>query len=112
VPIIEDGLNPDWRRDLIDWAARNDAVREVWVFGSRGPKALATADSDLDVGIVLAPPKDKTDWAFGNYMALGDGWQADLAALVGRHVSLQAMLPGNKGDVEIRSTGERIWQRD
>src|SRR5580704_11013830 len=102
-------VSPHWRQAVIEWAARNEAVTEIWVFGSRGPKALATADSDLDIGIVLAPPKGKTDWAFGNYMALGDGWQAYLAALVGRHVSLQAMLPGNKGDVEIRSTGICIW---
>jgi hypothetical protein len=52
VPIIEDGLSPCWRQALIDWAARNEAVTEMWVFGSRGPKATATADKDLDVGIV------------------------------------------------------------
>lgn len=71
----------------------------------------ATADSDLDVGIVLAQAIGKTDWALGAFYALGDAWQAELGHTVGRHVSLQTMLPGNKGDVEIRSTGLRIWSR-
>jgi hypothetical protein len=38
VNIIEEGLNPNWRLDLIVWAARNDSVTELWIFGSRGPK--------------------------------------------------------------------------
>jgi predicted Rdx family selenoprotein len=72
---------------------------------------MADSSKDLDVGIVLAPAIGKTDWALGAFYALGDAWQAELGHIVGRHVSLQAMLPGNEGDVEIRSTGVRIWSR-
>jgi hypothetical protein len=37
------------------------------------------------------PAKGKHDWAFGNYSALGDKWQAELGEIVGRHVSLEIM---------------------
>jgi hypothetical protein len=81
--IIDEGLNPNWRLDLIVWAARNDSVTAVWIFGSRGPKSLADADSDLDVGVVLMPAIGDHHWALGNYMALGDEWQAAWAPLLG-----------------------------
>jgi hypothetical protein len=109
--IIKAGLRPDWRQNLIEWATGNDAVTEMWIFGSRGPKALADDSRDLDIGITLVPAIGNDNWALGNYWALGDGWQAELADIVGRKVSLQAMVPGNKGDVEIRSTGVCIWRR-
>lgn len=109
--IDERKLRSGWKQALIDWASGNEAVRELWVFGSRGPKGGSKPESDLDVGIVLAPKIGDHDWALGNYFALGDRWQAELAAIVGRHVSLQAMITGNDGDTEIRSTGARLWER-
>jgi hypothetical protein len=52
------------------------------------------------------PPKGNHDWARGNYEALGDTWQAELAAIVGRHVSLELMTD------EIRASGSILWVRD
>jgi hypothetical protein len=37
--------------------------------------------------------------------------RADLEAIVGCHVSLVPMVPGNEGDIVIRMTGDRLWQR-
>jgi hypothetical protein len=37
------------------------------------------------------PAKGNHDWAFGNYTALGDKWQAELEAIVERYVSLEIM---------------------
>lgn len=109
--IDERQLRSGWKQALIDWASGNEAVRELWVFGSRGPKGGSKPGSDLDVGIVLAPTIGDHDWALGNYFAMGDRWRAELAVMVGRHVSLEAMTPGNEGDIEIRLTGARIWER-
>jgi predicted nucleotidyltransferase len=106
--IEERGLQSDWKCELVEWASRNDSVREVWLFGSRGPKGGATSDSDLDVGLVLMPAIDKHDWALGKYIALGDTWQAELAEVIGRHVSLELIT---HDDTVIRSTGVRIWER-
>ena len=69
------------------------------------------AASDVDIGLALMPANGDHDWALGAYAAMQDDWQAELEALVGRHVSLVAMLPGNKGDEVIRSTGVCLWQR-
>lgn len=109
--IDERELKSGWKQALIDWASGNEAIRELWIFGSRGPKGGSKPSSDLDVGIVLAPAIGDHDWALGNYFALGDSWQVEMAAIVGRHVSLQAMIPGNEGNTEIRSTGAILWER-
>jgi len=104
------GLPMGWRDGAIAWARKNDSVRELWLFGSRA-KGEAKASSDVDIGLVLMPAKGKHDWALGNYAALGSRWRADLEAIVGRHVSLVPIVPGNEGDIVIRMTGDRLWQR-
>jgi hypothetical protein len=103
------GLSPKWRSGLIDWATKNECSRELWLFGSRGPKGGATVASDVDVGLALMPAIG--DRALGAYAAMQDDWQAELETIVGRHVSLVAMLAGNAGDKEIRTTGACVWQR-
>jgi hypothetical protein len=82
------------------------------------PRALAVrqpdeakASSDVDIGLVLMPANGRHNWALGNYAALGSRWRADLEAIVDCHVSLVPMIPGNEGDIEIRMTGDRLWQR-
>jgi hypothetical protein len=67
-------------------------------------------ESDVDIGITLMPKIRDHDWAFGNYVALGKTWQAELERIVGRHVSLVPMVPDNKGDAVIRSTGICLWK--
>lgn len=100
-------LPDEWREAVVAWAQENGNVAELWLFGSRA-KGLARPDSDLDLAVQLMPPNGNHDWAFGNYMALGDRWQADLAAIVGRHVSLQAFGPGME---EVRETAILLWKR-
>jgi predicted nucleotidyltransferase len=77
-----------WLRAIEQWAERNDSIKEVWLFGSRA-RGEATDVSDVDIAITLMPPKGSHDWARGNYWRFGDQWQRELAALVGRHVSLE-----------------------
>ena len=97
---------PGWKDLLIRWADRNGSVRELWLFGSRGPKGGAKPESDVDLGLVLIPKE-----GFGNYVALQPIWRGELEAIVKRHVSLVPMIAGNAGDAVIRSTGVRLWQR-
>jgi predicted nucleotidyltransferase len=104
------GLPTGWREGVVTWARENGSVRELWLFGSRA-KGEAKAGSDVDIGLVLMPANGKHDWALGNYAALGSRWRADLETIVGCHVSLVPMIPGNEGDIEIRMTGDRVWQR-
>jgi predicted nucleotidyltransferase len=104
-------LPPRWRERCVAWAQSNDAVGELWLFGSRGPKGGARADSDVDLGLVLIPKIGDHDWALGNYAALVGEWRADLEAIVERHVSLVPMVAGNEGNAIVRSTGECLWRR-
>jgi predicted nucleotidyltransferase len=72
---------PDaWAALIREWATRTGSVREVWLFGSRA-KGTARPNSDVDLAIVLMPSVGKTDWALGNYTALGDAWQRELEAI-------------------------------
>jgi predicted nucleotidyltransferase len=107
----ESDLPNGWKDSVIAWAQRTDAVRELWSFGSRGPKGGARSDSDVDLGVVLMPQDGAHDWALGNYVSLGDEWRADLEAIVQRHVSLVPMIAGDEGDEVIRSTGVCLWRR-
>lgn len=102
----------DWREQCAAWAQRTNAVRELWLFGSRGPKGGATAASDVDLALVLMPLVDGHNWAYGAYCALVDDvWQPELERIVGRHVSLEAIEPGTEEDHEVRSTGICLWRR-
>ena len=104
------GLPDGWRERCIAWAQSNGSIRELWLFGSRGPKGSARRESDVDIGIALMPPIRDHDWALGNYVALGKTWRRELERIVGRHVSLVAMVPGNDGDTAVRSTGICLWK--
>jgi predicted nucleotidyltransferase len=99
-----------WLRDLRAWASANGNVRELWLFGSRST-GRSRPDSDVDLAIALMPSTGKTGWALGNYFALSDDWQRELTAIVGRHVSLEAIVPGTAEDAHVRSTGGLLWQR-
>jgi predicted nucleotidyltransferase len=91
-------------------AGRNDAVAELWIFGSRA-KGNARQESDVDVGLVMMPAKGKHDWALGAYFALESEWKRQLEAIVGRRVSIEPVVPDTKGDVVIRGTGILLWER-
>jgi predicted nucleotidyltransferase len=107
VSMDDTGLPSGCLEDVIAWARENGSVSELWLFGSRGPKGGAREESDVDLGIALRPKVGDT---FGNYVALGAAWQTELEGIVGRHVSLVPMVPGNKGNAIIRSTGVCLWR--
>lgn len=95
-------MSDEWLRGLRAWASANANVRELWLFGSRAD-GHAKPESDVDLAIALMPD------ALGNYYALGDGWQGELEGIVGRHVSLEAVMPNTDGDACVRSTGVLLW---
>jgi predicted nucleotidyltransferase len=91
------------------WAARTNSVREVWLFGSRA-KGTSRPNSDVDIGIYLMPPTEGSDWALALYTAHGDAWQRELARLLGKRVSLEAVRPGGLGHEEVQA-GKLLWAR-
>jgi predicted nucleotidyltransferase len=103
-------MRDDWLRDLRSWASGNDNVRELWLFGSRAT-GRSRSDSDVDIAIALIPPTGNNNWAFGNYYAFGDEWQRQLTAIVGRHVSLEAIIPNTAEDEAVRRSGVLLWAR-
>jgi hypothetical protein len=54
----------------------------------------ARPDSDVDIAIALVPASEGTDWALGSYFALHNNWKQELETIVGRHVSLEAIIEG------------------
>jgi len=66
----------------------------------------------VDVAIALMPAKGNHNWALGNYFALHSDWKRELETIVGRHVSLEAIEPSTKEDVEVRGAGILLWARD
>jgi hypothetical protein len=50
------------------------------------------------------------DWALGNYVALGDQWQRDLANMLGRHVSLECVTPDEPGTAKVQKW-VLLWKR-
>jgi predicted nucleotidyltransferase len=103
-------LSDTWSRELCEWAQKTAAVKELWLFGSRA-RGEARAESDVDLALVLMPSARKHDWASGDYVALHSEWKNALEAIVGRHVSLEAITPDTPGDRTVRETGIRLWSR-
>jgi predicted nucleotidyltransferase len=104
-------MRDEWLHGLRSWANENGSVRELWLFGSRAT-GCSRPESDVDIAIALMPPTDGTNWALGNYERLGDEWQQQLEAIVGRHVSLEAILPGTPEDEWVRRCGAHLWTRE
>ncbi|WLB57474.1 nucleotidyltransferase family protein [Bradyrhizobium japonicum] len=103
-------MREEWLRDLAGWTSNNGSIRELWLFGSRADDT-ARPDSDVDLGLGLTAPVGDHDWARGNYYALGDQWQRELEAIVGRHVSLEAITPDEPGRAVVRKW-VLLWRRD
>src|SRR5260370_40382967 len=101
-------IRDSWRDALCSWAKQNDAVRELWLFGSRA-KGTDKAISDVDLAFVLMPASGKHDWALGAYVDLHSKWKADLKSIVGRHVSFKAIFPGGDGWGRVRKTSSPLW---
>src|SRR5258706_3337093 len=48
-------MRDEWIAALRAWAANNDCVRELWLFGSRA-NGTPPPDSDIDIALALMPP--------------------------------------------------------
>ena len=103
-------MQPEWLRGLREWAQSNDAVRQLWLFGSRA-RGDARENSDVDLALALMPPDGKHDWALGAYFALESEWKRQLEAIVGRDVSIEPLVPGEAADVRVRGEGVLLWGR-
>jgi predicted nucleotidyltransferase len=104
-------MRDEWLRGLCAWAAANESVRELWLFGSFA-RGDAREESDVDIALALMLPKGNHDWAFGNYFCFESEWKRELEAIVGRAVSIAAMMPGEDSDARVRREGKRLWPRD
>ena len=47
-------MRDEWIAGLKHWAAGNDSVRELWLFGSRA-KETSRDDSDIDIALETMP---------------------------------------------------------
>ena len=103
-------MEEHWVRRLQAWAAANESVRELWLFGSRA-KGTSHPKSDVDIALALTPPDIQHNMSLFKYLDLGDQWQHELETIVGRHVSLEAIEPGSPYDAEVRNTGKLLWAR-
>jgi hypothetical protein len=104
------GLPTGWKTGLIGWAKGNATVRELWLFGNRA-KGIARVNTVVGLGLSLTPADRKHDGAFEEFIARHSDWRGELEAVVQFHVNLVPMIPGNEGDVIIRSTGICLWER-
>jgi predicted nucleotidyltransferase len=107
-------MQDDWLPRLCSWANANDSVLELWLFGSRAQGSSRT-ESDVDLALVLTPPKGKENWALQNWFSpTSDKWKPQLEGIVRRNVDLEVMLPGAPGpdyDSMVRCFGVRLWTR-
>src|SRR2546429_6230234 len=94
-------MRDEWLCGLRSLASGNDSVRELWLFGSRAT-GWSRPDSDVDIALALMPPKANHDWALGNYFALASEWKRQLEAIVGCHLSLEAIVPGTEAEAAVR----------
>ena len=103
-------MQDEWLAGLRSWASANGSIRELWLFGSRAT-GHSRPKSDVDIAVALMPATSGTDWALGNYFALHSDWKQQLEAIVGRHVSLEAILPDTPEDETVRHSGSLLWTR-
>jgi predicted nucleotidyltransferase len=104
-------LRPEWKLGLRSWAAANDNVRQLWVFGSYA-RGDAHENSDVDIALALMPPDGKHNWALGAFFHLESEWKQQLKAIVERDVDLGVIVPGEDADVRVRREGVLIWARE
>jgi predicted nucleotidyltransferase len=100
-------MRDEWISDLRAWAANNDNIRELWLFGSRS-KGTSRPDSDVDIAILLMPHVE----AAITYTDSRDEWRAELRTIVGRDVSLEPIGPGFQFDSVVRTSGVLLWRRE
>jgi predicted nucleotidyltransferase len=103
-------LEPDRVSALKVWAANNESVQELWLFGSRA-KGTATPKSDVDLALIFMQETDNTNWALAKYIEEGDLWRKQLERIVGLPISMGAIEPGIELYDEVMATGVCLWSR-
>ena len=98
-------------RLLAEWAARTNAVAALWLFGSRA-RGTARADSDYDLAIELRPKIKGHDWAFGDFISIGDRWKVQLRSIVRSDVSLVGFRDDLPCRFDPRIDGICLWRRE
>ena len=104
-------MRPEWLRCLRRWAQANDAVRQLWLFGSRA-RGDAREDSRRRHCARTHAPQGRHDWALGAYFSPEREWKAQLKAIVERDVSLGVIVAGSDADVRVRREGVLLWARE
>jgi hypothetical protein len=113
-------LPEEWRQIIVAWAARNECIREIWLFGSRvkgNPKK-----NDVDLALYLMPPtpsnnwpssqKHPTDWAREEYRKSYKAWQRDLSDRIGCAVQFVAPPPDTLPPDPDLGRSVRLWARE
>jgi predicted nucleotidyltransferase len=103
-------MQDEWLSGLRLWASQNDNIRELWLFGSRA-RGTSRPESDVDIAIALVPAMGFHNWAYANYVECRPQWKQQLEAIVGRSISFSEISPDTDLDIEVRSTGNLVWQR-
>jgi hypothetical protein len=90
---------PNWPDDLIS--------------NLRDPFARWAQNSAYDIAIELMPNDPAGDWSLFAFVANGDRWKVDLAALIACPVSLVAFRDDDiRGPFDPRDYGICLWKRD
>lgn len=97
-------MRDEWIAALRRWAANNDSVAELWLFGRRA-NGTGHLKSDIDVAIELMPPIGNHNWALANFVQFIEDWKAELRNAVDWPIRLVAIGPNYEMDAEVRSTG-------
>ena len=105
---MSNAISEEIAASLRAWAATNDSVASLWLFGSRA-KGQHRPDSDHDIAIELKPKKGDHDWALGNYVFKQAEWKAELKEIVKSEVSLVAFRRDLEGPFDPREFGIEIW---
>ena len=82
-----------------EWALRTPHVQEVRLFGSR---AKGTAKPDSDIDLAMTVDGDSPGTVLGNYFALGERWQEQLAELL--EAKVHVALYNDPGSSVARSS--------
>src|SRR5262249_42346786 len=104
--VLATKMRDEWTSALGTWAANNQFVRELWLFGSRA-KGNCRPDNDIDIALVLMPGES----AMFAYFDAFEEWKEELKAAVDWEVDLRAIGHDRRLDSVVRSTGVRLWTR-